>query len=133
MLRGDPVRGDCCPGRRMDRAPGIIGVFLLKPYNPVIVSREDKRQRGVSRPPLALPKLKAPLQPQKCHTVPTRSVAQESLPTTFDPSSSFTQAERFKKKKHCDLFVTLVTLRSRTPKSALEPPLAIGLRVFFSR
>lgn len=36
----------------MDRAPGIIGVFLLKPYNPVIVSREDKRQkRGIATSP----------------------------------------------------------------------------------
>lgn len=74
MLRGDPVRGDCCAGRRMDGALGIIGVFLLKPYNPVIVYRGDKRQRGVSRPPFALPKLKEPLEPQKSHTVPTRSV-----------------------------------------------------------
>lgn len=92
MLRGDPVRGDCCPGRRIDRAPGIIGVFLLKPYNPVIVSQEDKRQRGVSRPPLALPKPKGPLEPQKSHTVPAGSVRRESLPTSpwssiiFSPS-----------------------------------------------
>lgn len=73
----------------MDRAPGIIGVFLLKPYNPVIVSREDKRQRGVSRPPLALLKPKGPPEPQKSHTVPTRSVIQRSSPTTLDHPSSF--------------------------------------------
>lgn len=56
MLRGDPVRGDCCAGRRMDEAIGIMGVFLLEPYNPVIVYQGTKDKKGVSQPPIALPK-----------------------------------------------------------------------------
>lgn len=74
MLRGDPLRGDCCAGRRMDEALGIMGVFLLEPYNPFIVLTRDKRHRGVSQPPLALPKPSGILGHPKSHAVPTRSL-----------------------------------------------------------
>lgn len=74
MLKGDPVRGDCYAGRRMDSALGIMGVFLLEPYNPLIVLPVDTRQRGVSQPPFALPKPRGLLGHLKYHTVPTRSL-----------------------------------------------------------
>lgn len=46
ILRGDPVRGDCCAGRRMDEALGIMGVFLLELYNPFIVYQNPKDKEG---------------------------------------------------------------------------------------
>lgn len=52
MLKGDPVRGDCCAGRRMDEALGIMGVFLLEPYNPVIVYQRTKDKEGYHNLPL---------------------------------------------------------------------------------
>lgn len=73
MLRGDPVRGDCCAGRRVDEAIGIMGVFLLEPYNPVIVYQGTKDKKGVSQPPIALPKPTGLVGHPKSHAVPTRS------------------------------------------------------------
>lgn len=73
MLRGDPVR-DCCAGRRIDEALGIMGVFLPEPYNPVIVYYNTKDKEGYHNLPLLFPKLTALLGHPKSHSVLTRSV-----------------------------------------------------------
>lgn len=74
MLRGDPVRGDCCAGRRMDEALGIMGVFLLELYNPFIVYQSPKDKEGHRELPLGFLKPTEPLGYPKSLNVSTGSL-----------------------------------------------------------